>query len=75
MTLILTLWREKLVTEPLGERKFMMLLRLLNGSVRRNILEGGEKRHPSHFDNFMPSWAANNNDDARGNNFCTLNVP
>ena len=41
--MILTLGREKLVIAPLGERKCMMLLRLLNGSVRRNILKGGEK--------------------------------
>ncbi len=40
MTLALTLGRVKLVIEPLGERKFMMLLRLLKGSVRGNILKG-----------------------------------
>ena len=35
---------KKLVIEPLGERNFMILLRLLlNVSERRNILEGWRK--------------------------------
>ena len=47
-------------------RKFIMLLRLLNGSERRNILKGGEKYilpFSTAICHHHNRWAANDDDD------------